>query len=179
MTDGGRKMKLVRLVVASSATALASVAIGLAAGAGPAGAAVPACGNTSLDYGLSRTDGFAGHSAFVLEFRNHTHATCSLYGYPGLDAMASNGTVMAHAKRTLVGSPGTRRVLRVINIPPGGFASATVEWANFNPVTSGPCLHSAGIRETAPNTTKIVPQRRSVNICSLEIHPTVRGWTGQ
>ena len=62
---------------------------------------------------------------------------------------------------------------------PGGFASATVDWANFNPATSGPCPHSAGVKETAPNTTKIVPQRRSVNICALEIHPTVLGWTGQ
>ncbi|MGL1710513.1 DUF4232 domain-containing protein, partial [Vibrio parahaemolyticus] len=50
---------------------------------------MPACGNTSLDYGVSASQGFAGHSAFVLLFRNHGSATCSLYGYPGLDAMAS------------------------------------------------------------------------------------------
>jgi hypothetical protein len=173
-------MKPVRLVLASAAV-LAGTATGLAIGAGSAGAAAaPACGNTSLDYGISRTDGFAGHSAFVLEFRNHTHASCSLYGYPGLDAMASNGTVMAHARRTLMGAAGgSRHGLQVVNIAPGGFASATVEWANFNPATSGPCPHSAGVDETAPNTTKIVPQRRSVNICALEIHPTVSGWTGQ
>ncbi|HEU5270502.1 MAG TPA: DUF4232 domain-containing protein [Jatrophihabitans sp.] len=171
-------MKAIRLVLAS-ATALAGVAIGLLPGA-DAAATVPACGNTSLDYGLSRTEGFMGHSAFVLEFRNHTHATCSLYGYPGLDAMASNGTVLAHARRTLTGSAGgSRRGLQVINVPPGGFASATVEWANFDQVTTRACRYSAGLKETAPNTTRIVPQRRGVGICSLQIHPTVLGWTGQ
>src|SRR3954452_18421843 len=139
-------MKPVRTIIATTAMALAGATIGIVAGAGPASAAVPACGNTSLDYGLSRTDGFAGHSAFVLEFRNHTHANCTLYGYPGLDAMASNGHVLAHATRTLRGSAGgSSRGLQVINIPPGGYASATVEWANFNPVTSGPCRYSAGV----------------------------------
>jgi hypothetical protein len=94
--------------------------------------------------------------------------------------MASNGRVIAHATRTLMGSAGgSRKGVRVINIPPGGFASATVEWANFNPVTSGACRYSAGVNETAPNTTKTVPMRRSVSICSLQIHPTVLGWTGQ
>lgn len=169
-----------RRVIATTTLALAGATIGLIAGVGPASAAVPACGNTALDYGVSRTDGFAGHSAFVLLYRNHTHANCTLYGYPGLDAMASNGRVIAHATRTLTGSAGgSRKGLQVINIPPGGFASATVEWANFNPATSGPCRYSAGVDETAPNTTKIVPLRRSVSICALEIHPTVLGWTGQ
>ena len=66
-----------------------------------------------------------------------------------------------------------------MTLAPGGYASATVEWANFNPATSGPCRHSAGVHETAPNTTRIVNQRRSVTICSLQVHPTVAGWTGQ
>jgi len=173
-------MTAVRTTLATSMLALAGATIGLVAGTSQAGAAAPACGNGSLDYGLSRTDGFAGHSAFVLLYRNHTQAHCSLYGYPGLDAMASNGHVIAHAARTLLGSAGgSRKGLQVIDIPPGGFASATVEWANFNPATSGPCRFSAGVNETAPNTTKIVPLRRSVSICSLQVHPTVLGWTGQ
>ena len=172
-------MNSVRTLIATTGAALATVAVGLITGAGPA-AAAPACGNSSLDYGVTRPDGFMGHSAFVLEYRNHTSATCSLYGYPGFDAMASNGHVLAHAIRTLTGSAGgSRHGLQVINIPPHGYASATVEWANFNPVTTGPCRYSAGVEETAPNTTRTVPWRRAVSICSLEVHPTVLGWTGQ
>jgi hypothetical protein len=173
-------MKAVRTTFTTCLLTLAYATIGLVAGTGAAGAAAPACGNTSLDYGLSRTEGFAGHSAFVLLYRNHTRSHCTLYGYPGLDAMASNGYAIAHASRTLLGSAGgSRKGLRVIDIPPGGFASATVEWASFDPATSGPCRYSAGVNETAANTTKTVPLRRSVSICALQVHPTVLGWTGQ
>ena len=173
-------MSAFRTMIAGTTVALAGAAIGLLAGAGPAAAAVPACGNSSLDYGVSRTEGFAGHSAFVLLYRNHTATSCTLYGYPGVDAMASNGRAIAHATRTLTGSAGgSRKGVRLITIPPRGFASATVEWANFNPATSGPCRYSAGVLETAPNTTRSVPIRRSVSICSLQVHPTVLGWTGQ
>ncbi|MDQ1745074.1 MAG: hypothetical protein QOE23_3413 [Pseudonocardiales bacterium] len=173
-------MTSLRTSITTCMLAVAGTSIGLVTGSGPAGATAPACGNSSLDYGVSRTDGFAGHSAFVLLYRNHTRSHCTLYGYPGLDAMASNGHVIAHARRTLLGSAGgSRQGLRVIDLPPGGFASATVEWANFNPATSGPCRYSAGVDETAPNTTRTVPLRRSVSICSLQVHPTVLGWTGQ
>ena len=50
----------------------ATLAAGTVAGAGVSAQAAtpPRCGNTSLTYGLSQTDGFAGHSAFVLQFRN-------------------------------------------------------------------------------------------------------------
>ncbi|MBV9820755.1 MAG: DUF4232 domain-containing protein [Actinobacteria bacterium] len=173
-------MTRLRTTITAGILALAGSSIGLVAGSGQAAAAVPACGNSSLDYGVTRTDGFAGHSAFVLLYRNHTGAHCTLYGYPGLDAMASNGFVIAHARRTLLGSAGgSRKGVQLIDIPPGGYASATVEWANFNPATSGPCRYSAGVTETAPNTTRVVALRRSVSICSLQVHPTVRGWTGQ
>jgi hypothetical protein len=167
-------------MAATGTLALAGTVIGLVAGSAPAGAAVPACDNTSLDYGASRTEGFAGHSAFVLLYRNHTSRACTLYGYPGVDAMASNGRVIAHATRTLTGSAGgSRKGVQLITVPPRGFASATVEWANFDPATSGPCRYSAGVDETAANTTKTVAIRRSVSICSLQVHPTVLGWTGQ
>jgi hypothetical protein len=173
-------MTTLRTAITTGVLALAGTALGLVAGTSPAAAAVPACGNSSLDYGVSQTDGFAGHSAFVLLYRNHTGSHCTLYGYPGLDAMASNGHVIAHARRTLTGSGGgSRKGVQLIDIPPGGYASAGVEWANFNPATSGPCRYSAGVNETAPNTTKTVPLRRSVSICALQVHPTVLGWTGQ
>ena len=173
-------MSVTRRMIATATTTLTGPLLGLVGGAGPAAASVPACGNTSLDYGVSRTEGFAGHSAFVLLYRNHTASSCTLYGYPGVDAMASNGRAIAHATRTLTGSAGgSRKGVQLITVPPRGFASATVEWANFNPATSGPCRYSAGVLETAPNTTRSVPIRRSVSICSLQVHPTVLGWTGQ
>lgn len=169
-------MKLLR----SALTVGATLAASLVAMAGPATAAVPACGNTSLDYGTSASDGAAGTSSFVLLYRNHTSATCTLRGYPGLDAMSSAGRVIAHATRTVSGSAGgARHGVQTISIPPHGFASAVVEWKNFNPATSGPCRFSAGVDTIAANTTKLVKVHKSVSICQLQVHPTVLGWTGR
>lgn len=166
--------------IAIATAVAASVAAGLLTGTGSASATVPACGNNSLDYGITPTQGAAGTSSFVLLYRNHTSGTCTLRGYPGLDAMSSAGYVIAHATRTTSGSAGgASHGVQTITIPPHGYASATVEYKNFNPATSGACRFSAGVNTTAPNTTKIVPERRSVSICDLQIHPVVIGWTGR
>jgi len=167
-----------RNISVAAATVIATAGL-LVAGAGPA-SAVPACGNTSLDYGATGSQGAAGTSSFVLLYRNHTSASCSLRGYPGLDAMASNGHVIAHALRTTTGNAGgASHGVQTITVPPHGYASAVVEWANFDPATSGPCRFSAGVNTIAPNTTKLVPFHRSVSICRLEVHPVVLGWTGR
>lgn len=39
----------------------------------------------------------------MLLFRNISAHTCSLYGYPGLDALNATGHVLAHAQRTMTG----------------------------------------------------------------------------
>lgn len=169
-------MKHLRSALVTAAT----LAAGAFVAAGPAAATVPACGNSSLDYGATASQGAAGTGSFVLLYRNHSAVTCSLRGYPGLDAMSSAGYVITHATRTVRGSAGgASHGVQTITIPPHGYASATVEWKNFNPATSGSCRFSAGVDTTAPNTSKIVKLRRSVSVCDLQVHPTVLGWTGR
>ncbi|HEX2902715.1 MAG TPA: DUF4232 domain-containing protein [Jatrophihabitans sp.] len=164
----------------TTVTMLVGTAIAGLVASTSADASVAACGNASLDYGITPTQGAAGTGSFVLLYRNHTAATCTLRGYPGLDAMSSAGYVITHAVRTVSGSAGgASHGVQTISIPPHGFASATVEWKNFNPVTSGSCRFSAGVNTIAPNTTKLVPFHRAVSICSLQVHPVVPGWTGR
>ena len=81
----------------------ALIAGGILATASDAGAATPACGNGSLAVTRAPSQGAAGHGAFWVLFRNASHTTCSLRGYPGLDALDSHGNVLAHAQRTLSG----------------------------------------------------------------------------
>src|SRR5437763_14740318 len=69
-------------------------------------AGVPACGNHSLAVSATAEQGATGHSNFVLLFKNKTTHTCSLFGYPGLDALNASGGVMTHARRTLTGFTG-------------------------------------------------------------------------
>ncbi len=151
---------------------------GVVAGATAAGAAPSACGNTALAVYATRTQGATGHGSFVLSFKNTSHTTCTLYGYPGLDAVNASGRVIAHAARTLHGFAGGAHTERTVTLAPGAYGSATVEWMNFNPVTSGPCAFSKTVAVTPANTSHTVHFLRQVSVCELQVHPTVAGTSG-
>jgi hypothetical protein len=163
----------------TGAIAVAALSTGLAIAAGPAGArSVPACGNHSLAVTHNHSQGAMGHSNIVIRFKNIGYGACSLYGYPGLDALGSYGTVLKHAKRTVNGFTGGASSLQTIVIQPGHFASADVEWMNFNPNTSGDCQWSSAIATTPANTSDTVTFPVSVSLCELQVHGTVAGKTG-
>jgi hypothetical protein len=163
-------------LIATAGLMAVGATIGLAGTAASASAAVPACGNT-LTMSHTPSNGATGHGSFVVLYRN-VGATCTLRGYPGLDALNSAGHLMAHAQRTLHGFAGGAAAVNTITVPQGGYASATVEWMNFNPVTSGNCAFSTFISTTAANTTRSARLEGSVSLCGLQVHPTVAGTSG-
>lgn len=166
-------MTTLRTRVLALASGGAIAVAGLFAGTTAADATTPApaCGNSSLHVTHTPVDGAAGHSAFYLLFRNVTSHTCSLYGYPGLDALNASGHVLAHAHRTLGGFGGPAS-LQTVNVRPNHSASALVDWLNFNPQTGGDCTTSASIAATPANTGYTVHFHIAVTICGLEVHPT-------
>jgi len=168
-------MKTVALFVATTLAAAGCVlAMPTAALATP-----PACGNASLVVSASQDDSGMGHGSFVLRFRNKTTHACTLFGYPGLDALNASGGVMKHARRTLNGyAGGTTHGLQTIRVAPGRYASASVEWHNFNFSTGGSCRFSHSVAATPPNTSHTVQLARSVSVCGLLVHPTVSGRSG-
>lgn len=139
---------------------------------------VRACGDTAFDVSASSEQGATGHSSVVLRFRNRLPQTCTVQGYPGLDAVTSTGAVLAHATRTLNGFAGGAHSITAINVAPGQTVSALAEWMNFNPVTSGSCPTSATIMVTPANTTATASLPVQVTSCVLQVHPTVAGTTG-
>ena len=167
-----------RSAVLTAAGALA--ASGFIAAIAPANAAtVRACTNAALTVSHSGSQGAAGHSSFVVLFKNTSSSTCTLYGYPGLDALNASGHVLAHAKRTLNGVMGGAHAVRTITVRPGHYASATTEWLNFNPIGGGDCTFSRSVATTPPNTIRSARLAVSVSICRLQVHPTVAGTSGQ
>lgn len=166
-----------RLAAAVTAAALSTTTLALTEAAASA-APVPACGNTALAVTHTPTQGATGHGGLALLFRNVSGHTCSLYGYPGLDALDQHGHLLAHAQRTLHGFMGGASAVQTIVIAPSHFASATVEWLNFNPVTTGACTFSAAIATTPANTTHTVHFPVAVSLCRLQVHPTVAGTSG-
>jgi hypothetical protein len=168
-------MKTIALAAATTLAAAGCVlAMPTAALATP-----PACGNQSLAVIARPDDSGLGHGSFVLLFRNKTTHACTLFGYPGLDALNATGGVMKHARRTLNGyAGGTTHGLQTVRVAAGRFASATVEWHNFNFSTGGTCRFSHSVAATPPNTSHTVHRARSVSVCGLQVHPTVAGKSG-
>jgi hypothetical protein len=168
-----------KTVALAAATALAATGCLLAVPTA-ASAAPHACGNAALAVTASHEDGAAGHGSLVVRFRNRTTHACTLFGYPGLDALNASGGVIKHARRTVRGfAGGSSDGLQTIRVAPGHFASATVEWLNFNPATAGACRFSASIAATPANTSHTVVLDRSVSVCRLQVHPTVAGRSGR
>jgi Protein of unknown function (DUF4232) len=162
-----------RLVVLAASGALAATGIATTAGSAAA-TTVPRCGNGSLAVTRTFTEGGAGHGWMALVYRNVTSHTCTVYGYPGLDAVSRTGHVLAHATRSLSGY-GSGGHLSTVTIRPGRFASAGVDWLNFNPRTTGACAFSASVRTIVPNTGTVHRLRVAVSACALQVHPVVAG----
>ncbi|PZS26459.1 MAG: hypothetical protein DLM58_20690 [Pseudonocardiales bacterium] len=148
--------------------------------AGPRQDVLHACAGagSSLLTQRSRIDGAAGTSSMVLTFRNRLAQACTLTGYPGVDALAKSGVVLAHAKRTLRGNAGGASGVSTVRLAPGAAASATLEWHNFG-ANGSSCAMSASIVATPANTQDSTTLPVSVSVCGLQIHPTVAGSSGR
>jgi hypothetical protein len=173
-------MTVLRIRSAAAGLCAAALTSGAAAAvlAEPASAAaVPRCGNASLAVTRTFVQGGAGHSWMALVYRNATNRTCTVRGYPGLDAITRSGHVLAHAVRTSSGYGGAGH-LTTVTIVPGGYASASVEWLNFNGHTGGACRFSAAVNTIVANTGRVHRLPVSVSVCGLQVHPTVHGTPG-
>lgn len=167
----------VRVVALGLSATLFCAAVAATAPSAAAATAKP-CSNAALAVTQTPAEGATGHGSFVLLFRNVTSSACSLYGYPGLDALNRSGHVLAHARRKLHGFAGGAAAVARVTVRPGRYASSTVEWLNFDPATSGDCVYSKSVATTPANTTHTVHLAQSVSICRLQIHPTVAGTSG-
>jgi Protein of unknown function (DUF4232) len=173
-----RRTRMTALIALAACAALTAGGLLALSPSADARSSVAACSNSSLAITHTPTEGATGHGSFVLLFRNVSHHTCTIHGYPGLDALSASGHVLAHARRTLHGFAGGAGSVRTVTVTPGTFASATAEWMNFNPVTSGHCTFSKSVATTPANTTHTVHLAVSVSVCDLQIHPTVDGTSG-
>lgn len=167
-----RTFLLALALLAGAVVGRAAIAAAATSTTGP-----QACNDAALAVTATGTQGATGHSNFVLEFKNISGARCTLRGYPGLDAIGKQGSVLAHAKRTLHGFTGGTDHITTILVRPDKFASADVEWMNFGP-RGGTCKGSLSVNATPANTGYTVHLDKQVTLCSLQVHPTVAGRSG-
>jgi hypothetical protein len=161
----------------AAAAAVTTGAVGVVSGSAAAAAPVPQCQGALIQLSHSHPQGATGHGNVVLIFRNISQSTCSLRGYPGLDAIGPHGGVLAHARRSLRGFTGGAHAINTIVLHSFQRASADVEWMNFRS-NGGSCRFSKSIATTPPSTTKTFHRPVSVSVCNLQVHPVVRGTSG-
>ena len=136
------------------------------------------CANGDLTMAVGRSRAAAGHVGVALIFRNVSRAACSLFGYPGVAGLDSQGRQAVQATRTTNGYLGGTYVTRTVVVPPGASASALVEGTDV-PSGSQSCVTYSALQVIAPGQTRSQVLRVSVPGCpSIQVHPVVRGADG-
>lgn len=134
--------------------------------AAPAGTAAPKCATAALTAWMPAAgSGYAGGAVYELEISNISARACTLYGFPGVSALGSNGHQLgspaswdhAHPSRLLTLSPGAtaHAVLRIVDVSVFG-----------NP--QQPChpTKAAALRIIPPNDRTSIKIPFSFNACA-------------
>jgi hypothetical protein len=119
MINGFRRTAAAAVTVLALGAGGAAWAASSASAAPTAQAAISRCGAGQLAVWVNAdsANGAAGTIFFNLEYTNISHATCSLFGYPGVSATNSNGTQLGKAATRNSAAPA-----KTIDIVPGGTA---------------------------------------------------------
>ena len=134
--------------------------------AAPASTVAPKCTTAALTAWMATPgSGYAGGAVYELEISNISARACTLYGFPGVSALGSNGHQLgspaswdhAHPSRLLTLSPGTtaHAVLRIVDVSVFG-----------NP--EQPCnpTQAAGLRIIPPNDRTSLEVPFSFSACA-------------
>jgi hypothetical protein len=162
-----------RRVVAATAMIAAAILVPTAAlatsgrSAAPASTAAPKCATAALTAWMPAGpgNGYAGGAVYELEISNTSARACTLYGFPGVSALGSNGHQLgspaswdhAHPSQLLTLSPGAtaHAVLRIVDVSVLG-----------NP--KQPCnpAKAAALRIIPPNDRTSIEIPFSFNACA-------------
>jgi hypothetical protein len=134
-----RHLALAAGMAAVAAVALVSAAPAAFSASRPATstAATPKCGPADLGVWVAsdQTGVAAGTAFFQLEFTNLSHHACTLFGFPGVSAHASNGRQL--------GNPAVRDSsikARTVRLDPGATGHAVLAYSD---VITGNCRNKA------------------------------------
>jgi len=120
-----------------------------AAQAGP-----PACVSSQLAVELGQGGGAAGSVGMVVSFKNTSNATCSLYGYPGMQMLDSGGhpiaTEVIRGTSTTVPSVPEQ----VVDVAPGAEASFDLGFPDGTGYGGAVCPTSTEVEFTPPNAVQ-------------------------
>lgn len=153
-----------------------------------AAAGAPPCTNGHITVSDTGGGGAGGHEDQVLVFTNEGPSSCTLFGYPGVAGLNSEGQQAVQAHRSPGGYMGGLlpgiTTFPVVSLAPGQTASAVVEGTD-NPIDARPCPYYPALLVTPPNLTKGVQVQVSdlgsqgfPDCSGIEVHPVVPGASG-
>ena len=170
------------VVIPTTALAASGSPAKPAAAARPAAAATPPrCGTGSLTAWLGIPgDGYAGGVDYQLELSNTSGHACTLYGYPGVSALAPGGHQLGHAA-----GRGPASANRLVTLGRGATAHVLLQItdvANFPPSSCGKTT-AVALRVYPPGATRSLEIPFTFQACSqsgpVYLHVgTTKGGTG-
>jgi uncharacterized protein DUF4232 len=109
------------------------------------------CTAVQLSIQVGTANGAAGSVGYTNDFKNISVATCTLYGYPGLQMLNSSGQPISTdvIRGTSVTVPSVPE--RLVTLAPGARAGFDMGFASSTGYGSAKCPTSARVEFTAPN----------------------------
>ena len=151
-----------------------------------------ACSDNQITVAAKSFGQAGGAASEVIEFTNVGSTGCTLYGYPGVAALNSQGDQVEQATRRLTAMMGGQYIGTEpvdVALQPGQVSTATVEGSD-NPIGSETCPYYPALLITIPGGTRAVTLR-SVGVqgphftqtgfpgcTSIVVTPIVPGSTG-
>jgi len=130
-------------------------------------AAAPACPTRSLGLKLGLAQGAAGSTYQVIDFTNISHATCTLYGYPGVSL--AGGKPVTRIGLAAAESHATAR--KLITLAPGAVANAVLQVAHAVNFPAAKChpANAAYLQIYPPNQTTPAYVHYSAQTCAKPV----------
>ena len=159
----------VRATPAASAGAAAGTAAAPAPGAASptAAGAAPACPTRSLGLKLGLAQGAAGSTFQVIDFTNISHATCTLYGYPGV-SLAGGRPVMQIG---LAAAESHATARKLVTLSPRAVANAVLQIAHAVNFPAARCglVTADHLQIYPPNQTTLVSLPYTSQTCAKPV----------
>jgi Protein of unknown function (DUF4232) len=109
------------------------------------------CFSSELRLRRGREGAAAGHIGFEVGFKNISAATCTLYGYPGMQMLNANGNSLATLVHRGIAYTVPTVPKRIVMLAPGGEASFDLGYDDSTGYGLKECPTSARVEITPPN----------------------------
>jgi hypothetical protein len=114
---------------------------------------VPGCTGANYTVKVLGTEGAAGTNEVTFGLRNTSSATCTLFGYPGIQLLGPGDAAMATDEVEGGGQSFTDFARANVSVGPGATAYFTIGYSDVTTGTESTCPRTAAVQVIPPNTT--------------------------